>query len=119
MSSLETDYSPRILWRLQRGEHVMEARLVPHAQYVAAVILVNGQLRAAQAFEHQTHALRWAEEQRLINARGGFLTAVASLGPRSRVCFAVTPSVECADRRLDASHQPAATPDCTRVSLVR
>jgi hypothetical protein len=68
MSSLEIDYSPRILWRLQRGEHVMEARLMPHAQHVAVVILVHGQLRAAQAFEHQTQALRWAEEQRVINA---------------------------------------------------
>jgi hypothetical protein len=46
----------------------MEARLMPHAQYVAVAILVAGQLRAAQAFEHQTHALRWAEEQRVINA---------------------------------------------------
>ena len=25
MSSLDTDYSPRVLWRLQRGEHVMGA----------------------------------------------------------------------------------------------
>jgi hypothetical protein len=58
MSSLEIDYSPRILWRLQRGEHVMEARLMPHAQYIAIVILVNGQARAAKAFEHQTEALR-------------------------------------------------------------
>jgi hypothetical protein len=32
MSSLEIEYSPRTLWRLQRGEHVMEARLMPHAQ---------------------------------------------------------------------------------------
>jgi hypothetical protein len=32
------------------------------------VILVDGQLRAAQAFEHQTDALRWADEQRVINA---------------------------------------------------
>jgi hypothetical protein len=37
----------------------MKARLMPHAQYVAVVILVNGQLRAKQAFEHQTDALRW------------------------------------------------------------
>ena len=48
MSSLETDYTPRILWRLQRGEHVMEARLMPHAQYVAFVILVDRQLCAAR-----------------------------------------------------------------------
>jgi hypothetical protein len=32
------------------------------------VILVNGQARAAKDFEHQTDALRWAEEQREINA---------------------------------------------------
>ena len=51
MSSLDIDYTPRILWRLQRGEHVMEARLMPPAQHVAVVILLNGQLRAAQAFE--------------------------------------------------------------------
>jgi hypothetical protein len=68
MSSLEIDYSPRILWRLRRGEHVMEARLMPHAQYVAVVILVNGQVRAAEAFEQQSDALRWPEEQRVINA---------------------------------------------------
>jgi hypothetical protein len=47
MSSLEIDYSPRILRRLQRGEYVMEARLMPHAQYVAVVILVDGHARAA------------------------------------------------------------------------
>ncbi len=63
-----SDYTPRILWRLQRGEHIMEARLMPHAQYIAVVILVNGQARAAKAFEHQTDALRWADEQRVINA---------------------------------------------------
>jgi hypothetical protein len=40
--------TPRILWRLERNGHVMEARLMPHAQYVAAVILVDGQVRAAQ-----------------------------------------------------------------------
>jgi hypothetical protein len=54
---------------LQRGEHVMEACLMPHAQYIAVVILVSGRLRAAEAFEHQTDALRWADEQRVINAR--------------------------------------------------
>jgi len=42
MSFLEIDYTPRTLWRLQRGEHVMEARLMPHAQHVAVVILVDG-----------------------------------------------------------------------------
>ena len=41
---------------------------MPHAQQVAVVILVDGQLRAAQVFEQQIDALRWAEEQRLINA---------------------------------------------------
>jgi hypothetical protein len=41
MSSLEIDYSPRTLWHLQSGEHVMEARLMPHAQHVAVVILVE------------------------------------------------------------------------------
>jgi hypothetical protein len=46
----------------------MEARLMPHAQYIAVVILVDGRLQAAKAFEHQTDALRWAEEQRVINA---------------------------------------------------
>jgi hypothetical protein len=65
--SLEIDYSPRILWR-RPGEHVMEARLMPHAQHIVVVILVNGQARAAKDFEHQTDALRWAEEQREINA---------------------------------------------------
>jgi hypothetical protein len=63
------DYSPRTLWRLQRGEHVMEARLMPHAEYIAVVIIVNGQARAGKGFEHQTDALRCAEEQRVINAR--------------------------------------------------
>ena len=41
---------------------------MPHAQYVAVVILVDGHTRAARAFEHQTDALRWADEQRVINA---------------------------------------------------
>jgi hypothetical protein len=63
-----SDYTPRTIWRLQRGEHVMEARLMPHAQHVAVVILVDGQLRAAKGFDCQTDALRWAEEQRVINA---------------------------------------------------
>jgi hypothetical protein len=47
----------------------MLGRPLPHAQHVAVVILVNGQARAANAFEHQTDAARWAEEQRPINAR--------------------------------------------------
>jgi hypothetical protein len=33
------------------------------------VILVDGQARDAQGFDHQTDALRWADEQRAINAR--------------------------------------------------
>jgi hypothetical protein len=36
----------------------MEARLMPHAQHVAVVILVDGQLRAAKGLEHQTDVLR-------------------------------------------------------------
>ena len=68
MSFLEPDYTPRVLWRLQHKGHQMEARLMPHAQYVAVVILVNGQARTAKAFEQQTDALRWADEQRAINA---------------------------------------------------
>ena len=40
---------------------------MPHAQHAAVVILVDGQLRAAKGFEHQTDALRWADEQRVIN----------------------------------------------------
>ena len=68
MSSLDIDYSPRILWRLEQRAHAMEAVLMPHGDYIAVVILVNGQARAAKAFEHQTDALRWAEEQRVINA---------------------------------------------------
>jgi hypothetical protein len=70
VSSLEIDYTPRVLWSLQHKGHQMEARLMPHAQYVAVVILVDGQLRAAKAFEHQSDALRWAEEQRVINNSG-------------------------------------------------
>ena len=42
---------------------------MPHAQHVAVVILVDGHLRAGEAFEHQTDALRWAEGQRVVNAR--------------------------------------------------
>ena len=45
-----------------------EARFMPHAQYVAVVILVDGLVRAAQAFEHQTDTQRWAEEQRVLHA---------------------------------------------------
>ena len=41
---------------------------MPHAQYIAVVVLVNGQARAAKGFEHQTDALCWAEEQRIIDA---------------------------------------------------
>jgi hypothetical protein len=37
-----SDFTPRILSRLQRGDHVMEARLIPHAQHVSIVILVDG-----------------------------------------------------------------------------
>jgi hypothetical protein len=43
LSSFGSTTSPRTLWRLQRGEHVMEARFMPHAQYIAVVILVDGQ----------------------------------------------------------------------------
>jgi hypothetical protein len=67
----------------------MEARLMPHAQYVAVLILVDGQLRAAKAFEHQSDALRWAEEQRVINLarnRTGCRAAVSlsRVTPRAR-----------------------------------
>jgi hypothetical protein len=41
---------------------------MPHAQYIAVVILVNGHMPAAEAFQYQNGALRWAEEQRVINA---------------------------------------------------
>ena len=61
-------FEPRTLWRLERGEHQMEARLMPHAQYIAVVILVDGRARTAKEFAHQTDALRWADEQRVINA---------------------------------------------------
>ena len=68
ISSLEIDYSPRLLWRPQRGEHVMESRLMAHAPYVRrGGHLREGQLRAAKAFAHQTAALRWADEQRVTN----------------------------------------------------
>jgi hypothetical protein len=66
-ATVRAHYSPRVL-APERGEHVMEARLMPHAQYVAVAILVDGQVRAAQAFNYQTDALRWAEEQRVIHA---------------------------------------------------
>ena len=56
--SFDIDYSPRTLWRLEHREHHMEARLIPHAQYVAVVILVDGRGRTAKQFEHQTDALR-------------------------------------------------------------
>jgi hypothetical protein len=52
----------------------MEARLMPHAQYVAIVILVDGQLRAAEAFEHRADALPWAEEQPGDQREAGWLT---------------------------------------------
>ena len=48
MLSLEIDYTPRVLWRVQHKGHQMEARLMPHAQYIAVVILVDGQARAAK-----------------------------------------------------------------------
>jgi hypothetical protein len=35
--------------------------------FVVLVIRVNGQARGARAFEHQTNALCWADEQRVIN----------------------------------------------------
>jgi hypothetical protein len=56
------------VWR--RHAHLFDLRpsvLILLAPAIV-VILVDGQLRAAQAFEHQTDALRWAEEHRLINA---------------------------------------------------
>jgi hypothetical protein len=68
MSCLDIDYSPRILWRLEHNGHHMDAVLMPHRDYIA-VIRVDGQGRTAKAFQHQSDALRWAEEQRVINAR--------------------------------------------------
>ena len=41
---------------------------MPHAQYVAVLILVNGQLRAVKAFSNHSDARLWAEAQRVINA---------------------------------------------------
>lgn len=41
---------------------------MPHGQYVAVVIFADGQARAEEAFEHQSNALRGAEEQRVLNA---------------------------------------------------
>jgi hypothetical protein len=49
MSSPQIDYSPLILWRLQHRKHVMDAVLMPHQDYIAVVIRVNGQGRAAKA----------------------------------------------------------------------
>jgi hypothetical protein len=62
-----SDFTPRILSRLQRGDHVMEARLIPHAQHVSIVILVDGR-GALQGIRPPD--LRWAEEQRVLHAGG-------------------------------------------------
>ena len=54
MSSLEPDYTPRVLRCLQHEGHQMEARLMPHAQYVAVVIVLDGQACVVKDFDHQT-----------------------------------------------------------------
>jgi hypothetical protein len=66
ISSLEIDYSPRVSG-VYNAASTSWRRVDARAQYVEVVILVNAQMRAAKAFEHQTAALRWADEQRVIN----------------------------------------------------
>ena len=63
-SMVQTDYSPKTLWRLARDGHAVECILMPHAQHVGVFIRVNGQARDAASFPFHSDALRWAEEQR-------------------------------------------------------
>jgi len=68
MSSLEPDYSPRVLWRLQHKGHQIKAPLMPHAQYVAVVILVTDRRGAQRRLSTRPTRSAGPTEQRLINA---------------------------------------------------
>jgi hypothetical protein len=59
------DYSPRILWRLERDGHTLACILMPHAQHCGVFIRVAGHACDAASFRFPSNALRWAEEQRV------------------------------------------------------
>jgi hypothetical protein len=59
---VQTDYSPKTLWRLERDGHVVECIFMPHAQHFGVFIRVDGHARNAASFPFQSDALRWAEE---------------------------------------------------------
>jgi hypothetical protein len=62
---VSADSSTRVLWRLERDDHLVEAEVTPHRAYTGIVIRVDGRPREAKTFMHAGDALRWAEEQRM------------------------------------------------------
>ena len=69
--AISADNSPRILWSVERDDHVVEAKVIPHRAYTGIVIHVDGRPRDAKTFMHSSDALRWAEQQRVILLRQG------------------------------------------------
>jgi hypothetical protein len=63
------DNSTRLLWSVERDDHVVEAQVISHRAYTGIVIRVDGRPRDAKTFMHASDALRWAEQQRAIVLR--------------------------------------------------
>jgi hypothetical protein len=66
---LSADNGPRLLWSVERDDHVVEAQVISHRAYTGIVIRVDGRPRDAKTFMHASDALRWAEQQRAIMLR--------------------------------------------------
>jgi hypothetical protein len=63
------DNSSRLLWSVERDDHVVEAQVISHRAYTGIVIRVDGRPRDAKTFMHASDALQWAEQQRAIVLR--------------------------------------------------
>ena len=63
--AFSADNGPRVLWSVERDDHVVEAQVIPHPAYTGIVIRVDGRPRDAKTFMHASDALRWAEQQRV------------------------------------------------------
>jgi hypothetical protein len=63
------DNGPRVLWSVERDDHVVDAQVISHRAYTGIVIRVDGRPRDAKTFLHASDALRWAQQQRAVMLR--------------------------------------------------
>lgn len=67
--AFSVDNTPRVLWSVERDDHVVEAQVIPQRAYTGIVIRVDGRPRDVKTFMNASDALRWAEQQRVIARR--------------------------------------------------